>query len=614
MTTVDQLRNWRPDALSGTSGALRRDTAGLDVLAERIAATTGPQLQQSWEGRAATGATQLGATRRGEVIDFAVQVSAAGQILGTAADRISEAQAQLRRAEAAAADARLSLAPDGTATPLPDPAAQALAAAEGAALVVRREAEAQAVTRMAQAALAAADEADRDAATALSNLPQTANLATMLGAALFPLLAGGPLQALLAAGLVPGVMLAPVPPAGATPRQVAAWWAGLSPEQQRLQLRANPDRIGTLDGLPANVRHEANMLVLRRELGASEAEVASLQAEVNRLREEAGRELGGLAGPLLGGLGIGFLSPAQQRLRAAEKRLGGATRRLETLKMVDSQVKGSPDRSLMLLDMNGEPRAAIGIGKVDEAKHVAVVVPGLNQDVREEMDSIVSNAQRLKFTADQLSLPATGGEDIATVAWLGYDTPNWAEVPSAARAEAGAQHLQTTLEGLEAARESARATAPGATGPEPLHLSVVGHSYGSTTSGIALHGPTPVDDVAFIGSPGVGAEHVSELRVPDGHVFVGEARQDIVADLGRFGLDPSNDDFSAREFQTSEGTDPLTGANLKKSTGHSQYFELKSSSVYNLAYITLGRGDLITPGASNGIGDQLTSSTDVFQP
>lgn len=370
------------------------------------------------------------------------------------------------------------------------------------------------------------------------------------------------------------------PPVGTDPRQVAAWWAALTPAQRDAIIHADPDRIGTLDGLPASVKHEANMIVLNRELDRTEREIARLQREIGELGDEDQRD-------------------------RVQRQLDDANRYHDMLAAVQEQVHAAPNRTLLLLDTTGEGRAAVGIGPVDDAEHVAVLVPGLNTRVTSGLSGLVSNAQRLHTTANRLTGEVAGDAEVATIAWLGYETPTLSTVAFPDHAETGAVHLDSTLEGLQAARDAAPLS-PGGDVGEPLHLTLIGHSYGSLTTGLTLQEATPVDDAIFLGSPGVGAGHVSELQVPDGHVFVGEARRDAVADFNHFGIDPSSDRFGAREFGTRETVDPRTSQPLRESTGHSEYFHMGSSSIQSQAYVMLGREDLTIPGESNGVGDFLS--------
>jgi Alpha/beta hydrolase len=285
---------------------------------------------------------------------------------------------------------------------------------------------------------------------------------------------------------------------------------------ERRRLRVAPTCAQTTDSLAVSARHAANQLVLNRERAASNADVARLQADLALATAEAAARPPRYAGR-------GVPNSAQINTVLLQRRLDEAIRHRDMLAAVQAQLDADPGaRTLLMLDTAGDGRAAIALGPIDTARHVAIVVPGLEQDVREDLDSIIFNADRLKKTAEEQAFHLSMRESVATVAWIGYDTPNFAQVTSPEHAERGAVYLRKTIDGLDAAREATRAVATGDGRPAPLHLTVVGHSYGSLTTGIAVREPTQVDDVAFIGSPGVGADNVSELRVPEGHVFVGE--------------------------------------------------------------------------------------------
>jgi hypothetical protein len=602
MVTVGQLRQWRPDALAALAADLHRQATELDALAQRLGSVTGAQLHAAWDGFAATEAHRHGAQKQAQLVEFANQVAAGATALSTAAAAIAEAQAMLGRGAKVAADAGLQMGETGTVLPSPrdDLMNLALAGIAPADIALIRSSHREAIqqaTLLTQAALAAAEETDRDAARAISALPSlTTSLVASAGFGIGAFLAGDELRALLLAGMLQGITLRDLPPAGADPRQVAMWWAGLSPEQQRLQIRANPDSVGMLDGLPVSARHAANQLVLNRERAASNADVARLQADLARATAEAAAHPPRYAGR-------GVPNSAQINTVLLQRRLDEAIRHRAMLAAVQAQLDADPSRTLLLLDPAGEGRAAIALGPIDTARHVAVVVPGLEQDVRQDMGRIVSNAERLKLTADRLALKASNGEEVATVAWIGYDTPNYTQVGLTGHAERGAVHLRDTLGGLDAAREAARIGASATERPEPMHLTVVGHSYGSLTTGIAVREPLPVDEVVFIGSPGVGAYSADELAIPQAHVFVGENRGDPVADFQHFGMDPNADGFGAREFQTDGGIDPLTNSILREARGHSQHFDVGTESVRNLALIALGRDDLVTYGEMGSSGD-----------
>jgi pimeloyl-ACP methyl ester carboxylesterase len=82
------------------------------------------------------------------------------------------------------------------------------------------------------------------------------------------------------------------------------------------------------------------------------------------------------------------------------------------------------------------------------------------------------------------------------------------------------------------------------------HLTVVAHSYGSTTAGLALRDTqTGTDDVVLVGSPVPGSTTPRTSRSPAGHVFVGANSRDPVSYVDRFGADPAYESFGAVRFE-----------------------------------------------------------------
>ncbi|WP_037715915.1 MULTISPECIES: alpha/beta hydrolase [Actinomycetes] len=127
----------------------------------------------------------------------------------------------------------------------------------------------------------------------------------------------------------------------------------------------------------------------------------------------------------------------------------------------------------------------------------------------------------------------------------------------------------------------------------PLHLTALGHSYGSSTTGYALGHDTPVQDAMLFGSPGQGAEH---LKVPQGHLFAAQDAGDTLVpnygDTGALGPSPyfSPDASSYHQMSTDAS---VTEAGPRSATeGHSGYLDAGSTSMYNMAAITTGHPDL----------------------
>ena len=123
-------------------------------------------------------------------------------------------------------------------------------------------------------------------------------------------------------------------------------------------------------------------------------------------------------------------------------------------------------------------------------------------------------------------------------------------------------------------------------------LTVVGHSYGSTTTGLALQREhLDVDQGALIGSPGVGggARTVADLHLDASRVFVGSASKDLITTLpDGLGEDPSEEVFGATRFNAvsvQRGYD-------RQISDHSRYYDVgsQSESLYSLADIVTGHG------------------------
>ena len=352
----------------------------------------------------------------------------------------------------------------------------------------------------------------------------------------------------------------PLPAPGETPAGVARWWTALPPHLRQLMLTQRPAAVGRLAGLPAAVRDAANRLQLTRLLHLLRAECRRLGAAV-------------AAGPA----GLRRAVTVRAMLLVAED----TERQLAALER-----DGRPAR-LLTLDLQGAGRVAIGVGDLDHARHVAVLVPGMGQDAAHGIARTVELAVRLRDQAGRES-----AEPSAAIAWVGYPAPGLAQVPFAARARGGGQLLTADLRALAASREIE--------GGEPPHVTLVGHSYGSTVVGAAAcAAPIPADDLVLLGSPGVLADHVDDLGYGQRHVFVGEAPFDLVADLGAFGADPGDARFGATRIRADPGVGVPWVVRLSGGD-HSHYFDLGSESLRNVARVVVGRTDALSRPPTEG--------------
>jgi hypothetical protein len=358
------------------------------------------------------------------------------------------------------------------------------------------------------------------------------------------------------------------PPVGG-PADSTAWWASMSPEEQRRIITEHPEWIGNLDGIDFASRDAANRVRLAAYLEHPET-----------LTDE-------------------------QR---------GALATLSKYARTDANGDGIPDFSILGLDLSQDrAQAIIGNGPTDTADHVAVFTPGLTSTVA-GMGSYVNELDQLRTrSADDIfrsmspeEIARHGGPDaareaarekVATVVWLDYQAPQFDTVLSSNSVAApyaakdGGENLADFLRGVN----TSRATDP--------HLTGLGHSYGSTTTGFALqHSGVGVDDAIFFGSPGLGTSDLGDLQVPEQHSYYAEAKWDLVGDLGRFGTDPSALD-GMRHLET--GAKTIDGTDYAGITQHSNYLHDHTTSQYNMAKVVSGHADQAVQGRNIGMGDPL---------
>ena len=330
----------------------------------------------------------------------------------------------------------------------------------------------------------------------------------------------------------------------------------LSPADQRAVALARAEVVGPLDGAPPRMRYAANRVLLGRE-------VARLGREVEQVdRGIAGRRRAIAQGapPM----------PQYVRIRQAERlraELIGRSRRF-------AGWAADPRRSFLLFDPRGDGRAAEVVGDLDRAPHVAVMVPGMGSDIDNFDEHLAPRAHELRAAAHRHA-----GADVAVIAWLGYDPPD--TVPGAAlggRARVGARSLARFVGALEDRRDA--------------HTTVVGHSYGSVTTGTAAaEERMAADDVVFTGSPGTGGgrRDVSELGALS-RFWAGEAPYDIVAPAPAHGEAPGDPGFGTRLFDASGEERPPHHVEHN----HQSYYRRGSASLRNLANIVGAWPDDVT--------------------
>lgn len=349
------------------------------------------------------------------------------------------------------------------------------------------------------------------------------------------------------------------PPA---PERVQSWWAELPGTAQRALLEGAPEIIGNLEGLPYGLRDLANRAFLDQELDRM---TAALTGQGKGAREITMRRIGEL-----------------ERVDAAV-----------------GSVLSSPERRLLTLDTTGSIRAAISFGDLETADFVSLLVPGMYMSVATTIGPWTDTAAYVYDYQENFQRIFRDDRTFAVVSWIGYQTPDIGSVFTPALAEEGANYLANAVNGLKEVRAD-----------NQPYLSVLAHSYGATATMMALErGTMSLSALAMVGSPGSTAESASELAVPIGKVWVGEAAWDPVVGSGYYGSDPGSSEYGAKKMSVAGVTDPLTGEYLRGSVGHNDYLEPHTESLRNMALIGIDRVDWVTNGTAADASKTAPGST-----
>jgi uncharacterized protein YukE len=538
-----------PEILYGklTSGDAGRITAA----AEPVNATLGAL---SRAGESITGGTSTAAAAwQGDAAtEFASRADRSGTATSTAHERISRA---VRIVESAA----------GAFTTMRGGAERAIAAWRSRPAGLAPDA----LTRLANEVNAALstvrdgyEQALRGYASALRDVTPA-----------FEETAGGT-EAWAATALRPGLS---VPPPNTDPTAVAQWWKSLS-ETERDQLLATQfDRLGRLRGLPAEVLDAANRRRIEVDQTLLAATDADLDARITRRATELGLDPNDESALRTDPELAGLLDQRQENDRLLGNANDAANRLADARNLAERN--GFTDGVYVLHydsdGLGGDGALGVAFGNPDTAQNVAVSVPGTGTTLAEWFP--LGDAAALRAQMD-----AAGGQN-ATIAWLNYDAPTWdLSVTSADGAAQGGEQLAADVAGYRAAAEGTQ------------HITLVGHSYGSTVVGYAGMAGATADELVFLGSPGVGASNVDQLSAGAGHVWAGATEHDPVvqatsgdwftADGSSTG--PYDDSFGANVFGTESDANALKA--------HLDYYRPGSESLENVANIATGNYDAVT--------------------
>lgn len=582
---LSDIESWSVGALQAIASELAGELTTVESVAADLRVISA---LPGWNSAAADAARgKIGQTTK-KVLDDAAVIGAVQQLAQETAAAVAKMQSELAdvRAQVAAQHGYLQLADDGEVT-ITAPADQ----------MDKVRPIADALEARAKALIHQAEDVDADCAQVFGKLEHgeiTANGASDVGAA-------------EQAGRDQSGLSAPYPPEG-DPQDVNAWWDALSTEEQQKLIAEHPDWLNR-DGVPVPVRSQVNIGVLEREIADAQRDFDAIPHREDFIRSHPEMDAAQAA------------AVYTQMVSDRTARLTNARAMRDALSIGGSAENGyDPNKYLMSLEFPSgrEPQAVIAVGNPDEAEHVTVTTPGMNTHPT-SLPTMVNEAAALRAEAEnQLDLAGRPGEQVATIAYLGYDPPDTSDISilealSEDRAKEAAPDLAAFYRGINATNEHGA----------DVHLSAFGHSFGSLTTAAALYElgeAGVVDDAAFYGSPGLGftddwrgvwpfevpapIDDESDLFLPDGHGFVMATPDDPVAgswrvagislpslgDLGQHGPNPTS--LPLEQLSTG-ATVTHDGVSRQAAFGHSDYPRPGDGGIlrttgYNLAIIASG--------------------------
>lgn len=324
-------------------------------------------------------------------------------------------------------------------------------------------------------------------------------------------------------------------PPEAAAREARAFFDRLQPGTGIALADGRPELVGSLDGAPAALRYRANHL---RLLAARDRLHAAIDAGTATDHE-------------------------RRRLQTVNELLTPVTG--TDVDASGNVVKVQRPRQFLVVEPEGQGRAVEVLGDLDRARHIAILVPGMGNNLETIRDQ-VDRADLIRREA---------GPGSASVLWLDYDSPQVVrDAMSSVPAQDAGLGLRQFTAGLDAE------TLPTA------KVTLIGHSYGSHVVGQGLINGVRVDRVVLTGSPGVAksVNGAAELVPPQTRLFVERAPGDYVSYTEWHGPDPATYPDATRM-----ATNEPAGGRITVQ-GHNEYYRPNSEALRNVGRVV--RGDL----------------------
>ncbi|MSS84291.1 hypothetical protein FYJ24_05825 [Actinomycetaceae bacterium WB03_NA08] len=284
-----------------------------------------------------------------------------------------------------------------------------------------------------------------------------------------------------------------------SPTQINAWYENLEEAEQHWLVRHYPAVIGNLDGIPPNFREQANLIQMNTDLKALNTKIEELETEIKAA--------------------MTFPSINNEYLETLIRDKALFNARRQDIQDLKNQLnkwnrgKKNADDMLVLLGYHGNTahvQAIIATGDITHGTNMTVHVPGMNTTVGGTTITDAMTTLNIQRDITKKELNNTGST--AAVYWLGYNAPDWGEVPQRNSVVLPFAAWDAS-DALVRFSQGIKATSKNST--EPL-LVFSGHSYGTVVGLNALTDPDHAFDRAvFAGGPGVPLNVDPKLPIED---------------------------------------------------------------------------------------------------
>jgi hypothetical protein len=322
----------------------------------------------------------------------------------------------------------------------------------------------------------------------------------------------------------------------AQPSAVNDLWNGLTEDEQQAAIEADQDIIGSLDGIPSEVRNYVNQDDLEDLIEETKAQVEDLQ---NRLDDKDDDEKALICIIL-------------------QRQLGG-------LEALQDLLQANPNAYLLALgtDPMGTGRFIVAINNPDTADNVATLVPGSHLWLSKATVYGLNGDGGYVTAAINLAAAASEKDPAQTtsvVVWANHDSPQFAATGAPSPDPEAAPALCQFQNGLYGTNVHGSS----------LHTTVIGNRTGSAvvTDAAKLTRGLKTDDVIALGRPGLDASTAATL---------GTSADSSAADGGPQVWVYSNDPGDGAPASPASGT-----------AADTSYFSLGSQAIPDMAAVIVG--------------------------